>query len=262
MAGPSPEHDPLPAIDPHGWSTRRRQSVRRAAVARGADASAPRIAAVLLDIGGVVIPQLFESAAVPGLPSGPFNGDERYAAVQRGELSERAYWAEVSAARPDLDVGALWRACSYVREDVREALAALASRVRLVAFTNDMEHWFGEDWPERFPEFVLFDRLLEASKLGPPKPAPESFLLAARAIGEPPERCLFVDDLQANLDGATAVGMHTRYFDVRDPGGSLAALLADVGLAHLPAAPSARGRAVRSARAPASADPGYRAHGR
>ena len=245
---PAGSREALPDLDPEGWATRRRQAVRRAAVARGADPRAQHVAAVLLDIGGVVIPQLFETVTIPGFPRGPFNGDERYAAVQRGELSERAYWAKVAAERPGVDVGALWRECSYVREDVRAALAGLASRVRLVAFTNDMTHWFGKDWQDRFGEFRLFERLLEASQLGVLKPAPESFRLAARAIGEPPERCLFVDDLRANLEGAEAVGMATRFFDVRDPAGSLAALLGDVGLTDLPAVPGRRGRTVRTAR--------------
>lgn len=241
--------DPLPDVDPHSWATRRRQSVRRAALGRGADPRAPRIAAVLLDIGGVIVPQLFESVRRPGFPRGPFDGEERYRAVQRGELSERDYWAEVAAAQ-EVDVGALWREHTYVREDMQRALGALASRVRLVAFTNDMSHWFGESWPARYPVFALFDQLIEASRLGPPKPHPEAFLRAAAAIGEPVERCLFVDDLRANIEGARAVGMPTRYFDVRDPTGSLLALLDDLGLADLPPEPGPRGRAVRAARVP------------
>jgi len=241
--------DPLPDFDPHGWATRRRQSVRRAALGRAADPRAPRIAAVLLDIGGVIVPQLFESVRRPGFPRGPFDGDERYRAVQRGELSERDYWAEVAAAQ-GLDVGALWREHTEVREDMQRALGALASRVRLVAFTNDMTHWFGERWPARYPVFALFDQLIEASRLGPLKPHPEAFVRAAAAIGEPVERCLFVDDLRANIEGAQAVGMATRYFDVRDPTGSLLALLDDLGLADLPPEPGAHGRAVRAARVP------------
>jgi HAD superfamily hydrolase (TIGR01509 family) len=237
----------MTALDPHGWATRRRQSVRRAALGRAADPRAPRIAAVLLDIGGVIIPQLFESVRGPGFPRGPFGGDLRYRAVQRGELSEREYWAEVAAAS-GLDIGALWREQSYVREDVRQALAAIAGRVRLVAFTNDMSHWFGEDWPARYPIFAVFDQLIEAARIGPPKPDPEAFRRAAAAIGEPVQRCLFVDDLRANIEGAQAVGMPARYFDVRDPTGSLRALLDDLGLAELPPAPGPHGRAVETHR--------------
>ena len=73
---------------------------------------------------------------------------------------------------------------------------------------------------------------------------------AAAAVGEPVERCLFVDDLQANIEGARAVGMPTRYFDVRDPTGSLLALLDDLGLAELPPEPGPRGRVVPAARVP------------
>ena len=240
--------EPLPDLDPHGWATRRRQAVRRAAGTRSADPAAPRIAAVLLDIGGVVIPQLAETVRTPGFPRGPLNGDERYAAVQRGELGEREYWRLVGVER-GIDIAALWQERSAVREEVRAALGALASRVRLVAFTNDMLHFFGAGWENRFPEFRLFERLLEASVLGVLKPAPEAYLLAARAIGEPPARCLFVDDLQTNIDGAASVGMATRLFDVRDPSGSWRAVLADAGVADLPPVPGPRGRVVRTARA-------------
>jgi putative hydrolase of the HAD superfamily len=202
---------------------------------------------VLLDIGGVIIPQLFESVRHPGFPRGPLANEERYRAVQRGELGERAYWEEVAASY-GTDAPTLWREHTNVREDMQHVLGALASRVRLLAFTNDMTHFFGPGWPARYPVFALFDQLIEASSLGPLKPHPEAFLRAAAAIGEPVERCLFVDDLRVNIEGAQAVGMPTRWFDVRDPVGSLLALLDDLRLAHVAAESQPRDRAVRSAR--------------
>lgn len=222
-------------VDLDDWAVRRRRALWRAAGARaggrggrGGAGRAP--GAVLLDMGGVVIPTLFESVAVAGFPGGPFRGEAEYAAVERGEVAERDYWARLAERRPDLDVGALWRACSRVRVEVRAALDALAGRVRLVAFTNDMAHWFGADWPGRFPELAGFDQVVEAARLGVLKPDPEAFRLAAGEIGEAPGRCLFVDDLAVNLDGAAAVGMQTLLFEVRDPAGSIAALLARLGL--------------------------------
>lgn len=219
-------------MDLDDWAVRRRRSVWRAAGARAAGGGEPgRVpAAVLLDMGGVVIPTLFESVAVPGFPGGPFRDEPDYAAVERGDLPERDYWARLAGRRPDLDVGALWRACSRVRVEVRSAIAALAGRVRLVAFTNDMAHWFGPDWPGRFPELASFDQVVEAARLGVLKPDPEAFRLAAAEIGEPPERCLFVDDLAVNLDGAASAGMQTLLFEVRDPGGSIVSLVARLGL--------------------------------
>ena len=103
-----------------------------------------------------------------------------------------------------------------------------------MAFTNDMAHWFGPDWPARFPAVTRFDGVLEAAKLGVLKPDPEAFRAAADALGEDPRRCLFVDDLAANLDGARAVGMATTPFAVTDPAGSVARILDAVGLAAAP----------------------------
>jgi FMN phosphatase YigB (HAD superfamily) len=223
-AGARPE---LPRVEPDAWSVRRRRAVRRAAGVRAVERGAG-LAVLLLDVGGVVIPSLFESVAVTGFPAGPLEGESEWAAVQQGCATERAYWAAVAERRPELDIEGLWRACSYVRHELVAAIDAIAARVRIVAFTNDMAHFFGEDWPARFPELAAFDLILEASRLGVSKPDPEAFRRAAAAAGERPERCLFVDDLASNLRGAEAVGMRTLLFDVRDPGGSVAALLREL----------------------------------
>ena len=128
-----------------------------------------------------------------------------------------------------------------MRAEVVALLGRLAGRVRVVAFTNDMAHWFGDDWPARFPAVTRFDAVLEAAKLGVLKPDPEAFRAAAAALGEDPRRCLFVDDLAANLDGARAVGMAATAFAVTDPAASVARILDAVGLDSAP-----RGRRVWS----------------
>ena len=51
----------------------RRQALRRTRTA---------VSTVLLDMGGVVIPTLFESTAVPGFPAGPTGDDAEYRAVE------------------------------------------------------------------------------------------------------------------------------------------------------------------------------------
>lgn len=227
---PAPPPDASAVVDPTSWSTQRRRALRRGAQARSSATPAP-VTTLLLDIGGVVIPTLFESVVAPELPPGPFGDDAAYARVERGGGQERDYWRQLIDQRPDVDIGALWRACSYVRREVRDVVARIAGRVRVVAFTNDMAHWFGDDWRQRFTELAAFDDVLEAAALGVLKPAPEAFTRAAGAIGEDPARCLFVDDLPANLEGAAAVGMATLHFDVRDPQRSIDALFACLGLA-------------------------------
>lgn len=225
------ERAPVAPLDSDSWELRRRRAVWRAAAGRVADReSIRRVTVLLLDVGGVVIPTLFESVAIDGFPEGPFAEDPEWRRVQSGETTERDYWAAVAAQRSDLDVPALWRACSYVRDELRQALQTLCSRLRVVAFTNDMTHFFGEGWASRFPEMRSFDAIVEAGKLGINKPAPEAFMAAAASVGERADRCLFIDDLEVNLEGARRAGMHARLFDVRDPARSIERILAEFGV--------------------------------
>jgi FMN phosphatase YigB (HAD superfamily) len=214
--------------DPRSVRAQRRQALRRAR---------PAVTTVVLDVGGVVIPTLFESVHVRSFPSGPFRDpvrpDAEYAKVENGQMQERDYWAQLAARHPELDIGELWRNCSIVRQEMTGLLHRIGGRVRVAAFTNDMAHWFGPDWPSRFPLLRAFDTILEASVLGVMKPEPAAFRAAAEALGEDPRRCLFVDDLAANLGGAAAIGMHTQLFDVRDAPGSMDRIAAVLGLPPL-----------------------------
>jgi FMN phosphatase YigB (HAD superfamily) len=209
----------LPRLpDPRDIDVRRRRgSWRRAAAAAG------RPSTVVLDIGGVLVPSLFESVRGTDapFPAGPLAREPHYARVEAGEIGEREYWQAVQDQ--GWDVEQLWRRCSSIRSSLWEALVVAGRRLRLVAFTNDMGFWFGPDWLTRFPELAQLDAVVEASALGVLKPDPESFRLALVAIGERPGDCLMVDDHPANLEGAAAAGMAALHFDVTDPLGSVAA---------------------------------------
>jgi putative hydrolase of the HAD superfamily len=58
-----------------------------------------------------------------------------------------------------------------------------------------------------FPE--LFDGVVISGEVGMRKPDPEIYRLGAKAIGLPPESCVFVDDLPGNLKPARELGMAT-----------------------------------------------------
>lgn len=55
----------------------------------------------------------------------------------------------------------------------------------------------------------LFDEILISGAVGLRKPEEEIYVLAARGLGLEPEECLFVDDVQINLDTAERLGMRT-----------------------------------------------------
>lgn len=61
--------------------------------------------------------------------------------------------------------------------------------------------------------FELFEAVISSQNTCPPKPAPDVFLLAAKAIGVPAEACVGFEDGDAGLQAAAAAGMHV--VDVR-----------------------------------------------
>jgi epoxide hydrolase-like predicted phosphatase len=59
-----------------------------------------------------------------------------------------------------------------------------------------------------FPEqFKAFDAVVLSEHEGVRKPDPEIYRIAAKKVDEPPEACVFVDDVPRNVEGARAVGM-------------------------------------------------------
>ena len=53
----------------------------------------------------------------------------------------------------------------------------------------------------------LFDTVVISAEVGMHKPEPEIYRLTAERLAQPPESCVFVDDLRENCAGAEAVGM-------------------------------------------------------
>jgi epoxide hydrolase-like predicted phosphatase len=54
---------------------------------------------------------------------------------------------------------------------------------------------------------ALFDAVVISGEVGLRKPDRAIYELAARDVGVPPEQCVFVDDIAANVRGAAAAGM-------------------------------------------------------
>ena len=58
---------------------------------------------------------------------------------------------------------------------------------------------------EDFPEF--FDAVVISGEVGMRKPEPRIFRHAAKELGVPPEACVFIDDVEANVSAAISCGM-------------------------------------------------------
>jgi HAD superfamily hydrolase (TIGR01509 family) len=58
------------------------------------------------------------------------------------------------------------------------------------------------------PVDTLFDLVVDSSEIGVRKPDPEIYRFALNALGGvAPERAVFLDDHQGNIDAALAVGL-------------------------------------------------------
>jgi putative hydrolase of the HAD superfamily len=65
----------------------------------------------------------------------------------------------------------------------------------------------------RFPWLAHFDHLTWSCELGVVKPDPAIYLHTVKKLNVSPDRALFIDNLQKNIVGAEAVGLHAALFE-------------------------------------------------
>lgn len=71
--------------------------------------------------------------------------------------------------------------------------------------TGLLSNSWGGDYPRHmFPG--MFDAVVISSEVGMRKPEPQIFLHAAELLGLPPQECVFIDDIEANITAAEQVG--------------------------------------------------------
>jgi putative hydrolase of the HAD superfamily len=174
---------------------------------------------LLLDFGGVLTTNVFDSFrdfcvaeglepdAVKLLFRDQPRARELVRGLETGSLSEDEF-GERFGELLEIDdrAGLVDRMFGGLREDERMVGAvrrARAAGIRTGLVSNSMGS--GRYDRATFPE--LFDGVVISGDVGMHKPQPEIFLLGAERAGVAPERCVFVDDLRENCDGAEAVGM-------------------------------------------------------
>lgn len=183
--------------------------------------------ALLLDYGGVLTAPVHESfarfEAQLGLPAGRSFALLRAASVdadggsigalERGELSVAGFDAHLHRLLTDAGfevpdgtgllegmfaamqpAGALWELAEQVRR----------RGVRTGLLSNS---WGTSAYPfERLD--ATFDSLVLSGQVGLRKPDPRIYALAAQRVGVPAHGCVFVDDLERNVEVAARLGMH------------------------------------------------------
>jgi putative hydrolase of the HAD superfamily len=178
---------------------------------------------LLLDFGGVLTSDFFGSiddyCQRLGLPRGRFRalvttdpaGTALYHRVERGEISQARFERELGAllgVAPDGLVAGLLAGLRPDPQMVEAVARARKAGIRVGVITNSWgtapyDPYEGYQLNERF------DALVVSGEVGIRKPDPAIYRLAADKLGVPPSRCVFVDDVAANLPAAAELGMAT-----------------------------------------------------
>ena len=131
-------------------------------------------------------------------------------ALERGECTNAEFESALAAhltladGSPVNGTGLLARmfAGSAMDEDMLALFRALHARGVPTGLLSNS--WGGSYPHELFGD--MFDAVVISAEIGMRKPEPRIFLHAAQLLGLEPAECIFVDDIQANIDAAEQIG--------------------------------------------------------
>ena len=182
-------------------------------------ASAAGIAAIVFDLGGVLVDVDFHRAlarwaAAAGVPAEQlaprFRRDDAFCAHERGELDDRGYFAHLRILL-GVDIGddALLAGWNAALGEPLPGVEALLRRLELplYVFSNTNPAHLAHFTPRYADLFRYFRKIITSCELGARKPEREAFLRLAKLIDVPPERIVFFDDLEENVLGARRAGL-------------------------------------------------------
>ena len=190
------------------------------------------IRAVLWDFGGVILSSPFEAfnryEAANGLPTdfirsvNATNPDTNaWALLERNDVGPDefdALFADESEALGHRIAGAdvLGLLSGEIRPEMVMALdRVIRAGYRTACLTNNVVG--GEQRMEVGDVMVMFDHVVESSKVGCRKPEPRFYEIACELVGVEPSECVFLDDLGINLKPAKAMGMTTIKVGAAEP---------------------------------------------
>ena len=182
--------------------------------------SAARYRGLLIDWGGVLTTNLFDSfnsfcleeGIEPGTIAQRFRHDpecrELLIALETGAIEEENFepkFATILGVEPP---GLIDRLFAGSGPDAT-MLAAVRQARRAGVRTGLISNSWGTRRYDRALLGELFDGVVISGEVGVRKPAPEIYEMGAQRIGVETDACVFVDDLPFNLEPAASLGMAT-----------------------------------------------------
>jgi len=206
--------------------------------------------AVIFDLGGVIMknggPRDFtrrypdhDPAVVAEIVMGPhhLDTDHQWHRLERGEIT----MAECRALTKDmLDAAGIVATAPapttsggafnfQLNDEMVAFIHDLKSAGLPIAILTNNVREFREMWWPLMDFETVFDAIVDSHEVKMRKPNPDIYHLTINRIGATPNRTAFLDDLRANVDAASALGMHGVWVE-EDASGAIAAARALSGL--------------------------------
>jgi HAD superfamily hydrolase (TIGR01509 family) len=147
-----------------------------------------------------------------------------------GTLSSKDFYREVTQRlKAKVDQETFFKIYNDVfslNPPVLDILTRLKGRHRLLLLSNTDVERFGFI-RKTFPEVLIFDEYVLSFEVGYLKPHPQIYQEALKKAKARAEECVFIDDLEENIEGARNVGLDTILYG---PQTDLEAELRDKGL--------------------------------
>jgi len=168
------------------------------------------IKAIFFDFGGVIVDDKYTAIVDPLKKQlspeklAEFLCLEEGAA--RGQIGEEFLALGDKILETKTLEGSPWVEDQYSHPDTQviDLIKELKTKYKVGMLSNNFSFWAEklrqQDWMK------IFDAVVISAEVGVVKPNKEIYLLAAEKIGCRPEECVFIDNIQANVDGAAAAG--------------------------------------------------------
>jgi len=193
-----------------------------------------RIEAVVSDFGGVLTSPLVQSFMAfqdqTGITTETLgramqaateaNGDNPLFEMERGEITEAAFLDQLTDSlepllghRPEMHrFKEIYFEALQPNQPMIELMRELkAGGYRMAMLTNNVKEW-EPLWRSMLPVDEIFETVVDSGFVGCRKPESRIYAITLERLALPAERCLFVDDVQVNCEGAERAGMTAVHF--------------------------------------------------
>ena len=177
------------------------------------------ISTILFDLGGVMVwtrwsrltePLAELTGTTPEEVMERIRTGNAYYPHMRGELDfsgfHKSFTDELGVGLTPDELLELWNSILEPNEAINPIVRQLKGRFRLVIGSNTDDAHFKKGC-EIQPATLEFDDVLVSYELGVCKPDPEFFVRGLAKLGVEPEECLFIDDLEDNVEVARSLGI-------------------------------------------------------